>query len=71
LIEHYYRDGDHGPAHVHVTGEGPPTKIGANGHPFGDDPPMNARQRTVYLHHRARIRRAIKKIGRWLAYNEE
>jgi hypothetical protein len=33
-VEHYYRSGDHGPAHAHVVGGGDPTKIGANGKPL-------------------------------------
>jgi hypothetical protein len=71
VIEHYYHGNDHGPAHAHVIGGGRPTRIGANGHPLAGDPELTPSQRAVYVHHRSRIRRAVKKIGRWLAFNEE
>jgi hypothetical protein len=33
-VEHYYRSGDHPPAHAHVNGGGPSTRIGPNGKPL-------------------------------------
>ncbi|MDP9178990.1 MAG: hypothetical protein M3O61_15030 [Gemmatimonadota bacterium] len=67
-IKHNYRSGDHGPAHAHVEGGGPPTRIGPKGKPILDDPPMTSTQRAVYEANRTFVRRAINKIGRWLDY---
>ena len=67
-IVHYYKSNDHGPAHAHVVGGGPKTRIGPNGHPLKGDPKLTARQRAVVDANRSRVRRCINKIGRWLAY---
>jgi RHS repeat-associated protein len=67
-IKHNYRSGDHGPAHAHVEGGGPTTRIGPKGMPILDDPPMTATQRAVYDANKSVVRRAINKIGRWLDY---
>ena len=67
-IKHNYRSGDHPPAHAHVEGGGPSTRIGPNGKPILNDPAMTAAQRAVYDANKSVVRRAINKIGRWLDY---
>jgi len=47
--EHYYKSGDHGPAHAHVKGGGPDTRIGQNGHPLKGNPELSARGQTYKL----------------------
>jgi hypothetical protein len=69
-IEHYYRSNDHPPAHAHVNGGGPETRIGQNGQPLAGDPELTQDQRTVVDANLAAIRRALDKIGRWLAFQE-
>jgi hypothetical protein len=69
-IEHYYKSGDHGPAHAHVVGGGETTRIGGNGHPLRHDPPLTGAQQAVVDANRARIRSALRKIGRWLNYQD-
>jgi RHS repeat-associated protein len=72
-IRHNYHDplngtqSDHGYAHAHVHGGGPETRIGPNGYPFGDDPPMTKVQRDVYMSNRSKTRRVLNKIGRLLS----
>ena len=66
-VEHYYKSGDHGPAHAHVKGGGPETRIGPNGHPIQNDPPMTKAQQRVYDSNKSQIRRKINKIGKWLS----
>jgi hypothetical protein len=38
--EHYYRSGDHPPAHAHVKGGGGNTRIGPIGKPLKGDPEL-------------------------------
>ena len=66
-ITHNYKSNDHPPAHAHVDGGGPKTRIGPNGHPATQlDAPMTPAQRKVYDANKSQVRRAINKIGRWL-----
>lgn len=68
-IEHYYKSGDHPPAHAHVRGGGADTRIGPNGKPATKaDAPMTRAQQKVYDANKSQVRRAINKIGRWLAW---
>jgi hypothetical protein len=69
-VEHYYKSGDHPPAHAHVTGGGQTTRIGPNGKPLAGDPELTAAQRSAVDANRSAIRSAIRKIGRWLNYKE-
>jgi RHS repeat-associated protein len=46
-VEHYTRSGDHGPPHLHVSGEGPSTRIGQAGRPLSGDPELSSRQAQV------------------------
>jgi hypothetical protein len=69
-IEHYYFDGDHGHAHMHVTGGGRPTKIGPNGRPVRGAPELTRAQARVVNAQLPEIRRAGNKIGRWLQYRQ-
>ena len=69
-IEHYYRDGDHGHAHMHVNGGGRSTKIGPNGRPVRGAPELTRAQARVVNAHLSEIRHAGNKIGRWLQYKE-
>jgi RHS repeat-associated protein len=66
-VQHYYRSGDHGPAHAHVLGGGRETRIGQNGRPLRGDPELTSAQREVVQDNRSRIRRALGRVGRWLA----
>lgn len=70
-IEHNYRSGDHGPAHLHVTGGGRETKIGQNGKPLKGEPELTPQQQRAVNNNKAAIRRAVGKIGRWLDYQEK
>ncbi len=71
LIENYYSSrGDHGPPHLHVSGNGPDTRIGQNGQPLEHDPEPSRAQRQIIVAHRALIRRAIRKIGRWYFFEK-
>ena len=69
-VEHYYKSGDHPPAHAHVVGGGETTRIGANGKPLAGDPELTTKQRAVVEENLSDIRRAINKIGKWLQFNE-
>lgn len=71
IIEHYYRSNDHAPAHAHVKGGGPETRIGQNGHPLSGDPTPTARQQAVIDENLPAIRSALSKIGNWLWYQEQ
>jgi hypothetical protein len=65
-IENFYcSQGDHAPPHLHVSGHGDEVRIGQNGKPLEHDPALNHHQREVVARHRNRIRKALKKIGRW------
>jgi RHS repeat-associated protein len=69
-VEHYYRGDEHGPAHMHVRGGGPPTRIGPNGRPLRGDAELTRVQARVVNRNLSAIRRAGNKIGRWLEYKE-
>jgi hypothetical protein len=70
-VEHYFRGGDHGPAHAHVNGGGQTTRIGPKGHPLRGNPPLSAAQQKVVRNNANDIRKAINKIGRWLKSQEQ
>jgi len=68
---HKYRGGDHAPAHIHVEGGGKTTRIGGAGKPLNDkDNAMTKTQKKIYDKNKTAIRKAAKKIGKWLEYNE-
>ncbi len=69
-VEHYYRSGDHGPAHLHVYGNGSPTKIGQNGKPVEGSPELSAGQQRVVQANKSLIRKTIDKIQRWFKSSE-
>ena len=65
-IENFYcSQGDHAPPHLHVTGHGAEVRIGQNGRPLENDPPLSRLQSEVVERHRNQIRKALRKIGRW------
>jgi hypothetical protein len=64
-VENRYRGGDHGPPHLHVVGRGRSTKIGQNGRPLRNNPPLSAAQQAVVTANRRAIRKATGRIGRW------
>lgn len=65
-IENFYcSQGDHAPPHLHVSGRGDEVRIGQNGKPLEHDPLLSRHQREVVTRHRNRIRKVLKKIGRW------
>jgi len=70
-ISQYYRSGDHGPAHVHVEGGGPSTKIGQAGHPIAGSPELSATQKEVIQGNKSAIRKAIDQIQRWFRFENE
>jgi hypothetical protein len=67
-IEHLYRSGDHGPPHLHVSGQGNATRVGQNGKPIERSPPLSADQEAVIAANRRAIRKAVRKIGSWHWY---
>ena len=67
-IHHNYKRGDHGPPHLHVSGNGPNTRIGQNGHPIANNPELSTTQRQVVNNNIATIRQAIDSIGRWYRF---
>jgi RHS repeat-associated protein len=70
-IKHYYRSGDHGPAHLHVEGQGAATKIGQNGKPLTHCPELSASQKAVIESNKGLIRRAVHGIQRWFNFWNE
>ena len=70
-ITHYTRSGDHGPAHLHVEGEGPSTRIGQNGKPLRGDPGLSSTQRSVVSGNLPAIRKAVDAIQRWFRFNNQ
>lgn len=64
-IVHYTRSGDHGPAHLHVSGRGADTRIGQNGRPLSGDPTLSAKQQELVDSNRGAIRRAVDQIMRF------
>ncbi|WP_413649808.1 RHS repeat-associated core domain-containing protein, partial [Pantoea sp. B65] len=67
-IVHYTRSGDHGPAHLHVKGGGPETKIGQAGKPIKGSPSLTSKQQVVVDVNRSVIRKTVDKIQRWFRY---
>ncbi|HVC94445.1 MAG TPA: hypothetical protein VND64_12180 [Pirellulales bacterium] len=70
VIEHFYRGGDHGPPHLHVSGGGGTTRIGQNGAPIEHDPELTAEEANVVKSHLKVIRKTVRKIGRWHWFND-
>ncbi|GAB6085236.1 hypothetical protein [Alkaliphilus crotonatoxidans] len=65
-IEHYYRSGDHAPAHVHVTdSQGNTVKVGQNGKPLLGEPELNRQQQQLVNTYKKEIRKAISNIMKW------
>jgi hypothetical protein len=71
IIEHYFFGEDHGPAHAHVVGGGPKTRIGPLGFPLQGDPELSPRQKRVVEQNRGKIRKCINKIGRWRKWRKD
>lgn len=67
--DHYTRSGDHGPPHLHVKGGGKETKIGQNGKPIDGSPELTPAQQKFVDEFKSEIRKAVRKIGRWVDYN--
>ena len=65
-IESYYPN-DHGnPAHLHVRGKGPSTKIGPQGLPVNGYPQLSPQQAAVVANNIAAIKKAIKEAQKLL-----
>ncbi|HUY92007.1 MAG TPA: DUF4160 domain-containing protein [Pirellulales bacterium] len=64
-IEHFYRSGDHGPPHLHVSGGGASTRIGQNGRILKGGSSLTAVQQQAVDEYRTAMRKALRKIGRW------
>jgi len=69
--QHFTRSGDHGPAHLHVEGNGPSTRIGMNGKPLKGDAELSSAQQTVVNNNKGAIRSAVDKIQRWFKFNNQ
>ncbi|RYU93031.1 DUF6443 domain-containing protein [Emticicia agri] len=67
-VEHYYKSGDHAPAHMHVSGGGAKTKIGANGKPIKGSPELSGVQKQVVENNKSAIRSAGNKINKYQQY---
>ena len=61
-VKHYYKSGDHAPAHMHVEGKGGSTKIGANGKPIKGSSELSKAQSDVINANKSVIRSAGKKL---------
>ena len=70
-VEHYTRSGDHGPAHLHVEGGGPSTRIGQMGKPLKGDPALSSAQKGVVQSNKGAIRKAVDQIQRYHKYNQQ
>ncbi|NML56759.1 DUF6443 domain-containing protein [Chryseobacterium cheonjiense] len=68
-IEHYYKSGDHAPAHLHVKGGGNSTKIGANGKPIKGSSELSKSQQTIVEKNKSAIRGAGNKINNYQKYH--
>ena len=68
-IKHYYKSGDHSPAHLHVNGGGKNTKIGANGKPIKGSSELSGTQEDVINANKSVIRSAGNKINRYQKYH--
>jgi RHS repeat-associated protein len=70
-VQHFTRSGDHGPAHLHVEGNGPSTRIGMNGKPLKGDAELSSAQKAVVDNNKGAIRSAVDKIQRWFKFNNQ
>ncbi len=70
-IVHYTRSGDHGPAHLHVKGGGPETKIGQNGKPIKGSPELTTAQKAFIDERKQYIRKAVTQIMKWVNYSKK
>jgi hypothetical protein len=70
IVEHYYRGGDHPPAHAHVKGGGATVKVGPNGRPLAGEQKLSATQQAAVDANKSTVRKAVNKIGRWLKFQE-
>jgi hypothetical protein len=68
-IQRYTRD--HAPAHLHVQGRGPNTRIGQNGRPLNNNPALSATQRQVVQNNQRTIRRTVGQVMKEHRYNEK
>jgi hypothetical protein len=65
-IESYYPK-DHGnPVHMHVTGNGPKTKIGPNGKPLSGYPDLTPQQAKVVERNIDQIQKVFKQLQKWV-----
>ncbi len=69
-VEHYYRSIDHAPAHLHVIGQGRSTRIGANGRPLSNNPPLTPAQQVVVNDNISLVRSSVNKIKNWLKFQD-
>jgi hypothetical protein len=67
-IKHYTRSGDHGPAHLHITGGGREVKIGQNGKPIKGESELSSKQREVVNNNLKEVRKAVKQMQKWHKY---
>ena len=67
-VKHYYKSGDHAPAHMHVEGKGGSTKIGANGKPIKGSSELSKTQSDVINANKSIIRSAGNKINNYQKY---
>jgi hypothetical protein len=70
-IQHFTRSGDHAPAHLHVYGGGPPTKIGQAGRPLDGSPALTATQQSVVDASRSALTKAVDQIQRWFRFENK
>ncbi|WP_246553681.1 RHS repeat domain-containing protein [Paenibacillus tritici] len=69
-IEHYYKSGDHAPAHVHVIdNKGNVVRVGQNGKPLEGEPELNRAQQMLVTQYRPQIRSSVSRIMKWYRYN--
>ncbi|MFQ4142117.1 polymorphic toxin-type HINT domain-containing protein [Chlorogloeopsis sp. ULAP02] len=69
-IVHNYRSNDHAPAHVHIIGGGPETRIKISGETMPGDPSPTTKQQKVIDENLPLIRKKLKKIIQWLKYQD-
>ncbi len=69
-IESMYPADHGGPAHLHVSGQGPKTKIGPQGQPVKGYPQLSPQQIKVVKTNIIIIKRTIKDIQKWLRKNQ-
>lgn len=67
-IQHYYKSGDHAPAHMHVNGKGVSTKIGPNGKSIKGSPQPSTYQKAVIDANKSRIRSSGRKINNYIKF---